>query len=137
MLKKSLIVVTLAALALGTTAVAQEVKAPVSPSPVKRTIIGKIEVPGANYEVITAMVEIAPGFKAGRHFHPGIVDFQVLDGEFWLAPDGQPEKTYKAGESHEISMKAIHNEGSVGTGWAKLVVTYVVEKGQPLVNPVK
>jgi quercetin dioxygenase-like cupin family protein len=136
MLKKSLIVATLAAFALGG-AVAQEVKAPVSPSPVKRTIIGKIELPGANYEVITAMVEIAPGFKAGRHFHPGIVDFQVLDGEFWLAPDGQPEKTYKAGESHEIPMKAIHNEGSVGTGWAKLVVTYVVEKGQPLVNPVK
>src|SRR5471030_1694721 len=44
---------------------AQEVKTPVSPSPIKRTIIGKIEVPGANYEVITAMVEIAPGFKAG------------------------------------------------------------------------
>ena len=72
MLKKSLIVAMLAALALGG-AIAQEVKAPVSPSPVKRTIIGKIEVPGANYEVITAMVEIAPGFKAGRHFHPGIV----------------------------------------------------------------
>jgi hypothetical protein len=74
MLKKTLIVATLAALELGGIAIAQEVKAPVSPSPVKRTVIGKIEVPGSNYEVITAMVELAPGFRAGRHFHPGIVD---------------------------------------------------------------
>jgi quercetin dioxygenase-like cupin family protein len=134
-MKKSILAVTLAALALGGFALAQP--APVSPSPVKRDIIGKVEVPGSNYETITAIVEIAPGFKAGRHFHPGIVDFQVLEGEFWLAQDGQPEKTYKAGEKYEIPMKAIHNEGSTGSDPAKLVVTYVVEKGQPLVNPIK
>jgi hypothetical protein len=34
-------------------------------------------------------------------------------------------------------MKAIHNEGAVGSGPAKLVATYVVEKGQPMVQPVK
>ena len=34
-------------------------------------------------------------------------------------------------------MKAIHNEGSVGAGPVKLIAVYVVEKGQPLVNPVK
>jgi quercetin dioxygenase-like cupin family protein len=136
MLKKSLIVATLAAFALGG-AIAQEVKAPVSPSPVKRTMIGKIEVPGGQYEVITAMVEIAPGFKAGRHFHPGIVDFQVLDGQFMLTPDGQPETVYTAGQSHEIPMKEIHNEGAVGDKPAKLIVVYMVEKGQPLVQPVK
>jgi quercetin dioxygenase-like cupin family protein len=99
MLKKPLIIATLAALALGGPAFAQQ-NPPVSPSPVKRTIVGKVEVPGADYEVITALVEIAPGFKAGRHFHPGIVDFPVLDGQFLLAPDGQPEKVFNAGESH-------------------------------------
>ncbi len=41
-------------------------QAQVQPSPIKRTPIGKIDVPGSNYEVITALVEIAPGFKAGR-----------------------------------------------------------------------
>jgi quercetin dioxygenase-like cupin family protein len=136
LLKKSLIVATLAAFALGG-AIAREVKAPVSPSPVKRTMIGKIEVPGGQYEVVTAIVEIAPGFKAGRHFHPGIVDFQVLDGQFMQAPDGQPETVYTAGQSHEIAMKVIHNEGAVGDKPAKLIVVYMVEKGQPLVQPVK
>ncbi len=73
-------------------AFAQQQPSPVQPAPVKRTLLGKVEVPGANYDVVTAMVEIAPGFKAGRHNHPGTVQAQVLDGEFWLALDGQPEK---------------------------------------------
>jgi quercetin dioxygenase-like cupin family protein len=143
MLKKSLIVATLAALALGGVALALDTAAiaqqnpPVSPSPIKRTPIGKTEVPGANYEVISATVEIAPGFKAGRHFHPGIVQARVTDGEFWIALDGQPEKTYTAGQSFEVPMKAIHNEGALGSTPAKLIAVYVVEKGQPLVNPVK
>ena len=136
MLKKSIVIATLAALALGTAALAQN--PPVSPSPIKRTVVGKVEVPGSNYETITAIVEIAPGFKAGRHFHPGLVFAQVTEGEFWLAPDGKPEKVYKNGETLTLSEKQIHNEGNTsGDKWVKLVATYVVEKGQPLVQPVK
>ncbi len=135
MLKKSIVIATLAALALGGAALAQN--APVSPSPIKRTPIGKTEVPGGQYEVISATVEIAAGFKAGRHFHPGIVQAQVVEGEFWLALDGQPEKTYKAGEALEVPMKAVHNEGAAGDKPVKLIAVYVVEKGQPLVTPVK
>lgn len=136
-MKKVLVLTTLAALALGGAAFAQQQATPVQPSPIKRNLVGKIEVPGSNYEVVTALVEIAPGFKAGRHFHPGIVQAQVTEGEFWLQIDGQPEKTFKAGQNVELPMKAIHNEGAVGTTPAKLVAVYVVEKGQPLVTPVK
>ena len=134
-LKKSLLLATLAALAVGGAVYAQN--PPVSPSPVKRTIISKIEVPGSNYEVTTAILEIAPGFKAGRHFHPGIVSGNVLEGEFWLALDGQPEQTLTVGKSAVIADKAIHNEGATGTVPMKAVVTYVLEKGQPLIIPVK
>jgi quercetin dioxygenase-like cupin family protein len=135
--KRTLITIAAtAALAIGSAALAQQ-NPPVSPSPVKRTIVGKAEVPGSNYEAITAIVEIAPGFKAGRHFHPGVVYGQVLEGEFWLAVDGQPEKTIKAGEPINLAMKAVHNEGAVGSTPLKLVATYVVEKGEPLVIPVK
>jgi quercetin dioxygenase-like cupin family protein len=136
MLKKSLIAATLAAFAFGGFALAQQ-NPPVAPSPVKRTIISKIEMPGTNYEVLTAMLEIAPGFKAGRHFHPGIVTGYILEGEFWLALDGQPEKTYTAGQTVEVPLKAIHNEGSVGTVPVKAVITYVLEKGQPIATLIK
>ena len=137
MLKKSILVAALAAFAVAGAAFAQQEKAPVSPSPVKRTIVGKVDVPNSNYEAITAVVEIAPGFKAGRHLHPGVVFAQVEQGEFWLALDGQPEKTFKAGEQLTLPMKAIHNEGATGSTPLKLITTYVVEKGQPLVQPVK
>ena len=135
--KKAVIAAALTALLLGGAAFAQQQASPVAPSPVKRTVVGKVEVPGSNYEAVTATVEIAPGFKAGRHLHPGVVFALVTEGEFWLALDGQPEKTYKAGEQFTLPMKAVHNEGAVGATPMKLIATYVVEKGQPLVIPVK
>jgi quercetin dioxygenase-like cupin family protein len=137
MYKKSLLFAAPLALALIGAALAQQTGAPLQPSPVKRTPIGKADVPGSNYEVITAMVELAPGFKAGRHRHPGSVMGQVLEGEFMLAIDGQPEKTVTAGQSLEVPNGAIHNEGAVGAKPAKLIAVYVVEKGKPLVEPVK
>jgi quercetin dioxygenase-like cupin family protein len=135
MLKKLGLFAVLAAIAFAVPAAAQQ--APVAPSPVKRTPIGKVEVPGSNYEVITAMVEIQPGFKAGRHTHPGTVQAQVLEGEFMIQFDNQPEKTFKAGQSLEVPNAAIHNEGAVGSAPVKLIAVYVVEKGKPLVSPVK
>ena len=137
MSKKLVILAAAFGLALASSVYAQQQAAPMSPSPVKRTIVGKVEVPGANYEVITAVVEIAPGFKAGRHLHPGDVFYQVTDGEFWVAIDGQPEKTVKAGEQGLVPAKAVHNEGAAGDKAVKLIATYVVEKGQALVQPVK
>jgi quercetin dioxygenase-like cupin family protein len=133
MLRTTLLSAALAVLVLAGHAYAQT--APVQPPPVKRTLIGKIEVPGSNYEVVTALVEIVPGFKAGRHSHPGTVQAQVLEGEFMLALDGQPEKTFKAGQSLEVPNAAIHNEGAVGSAPTKLIAVYVVEKGKPLVQP--
>jgi len=128
-------IAALAIIAFAAPAAAQQ--APVAPSPVQRTPIGKTEVPGSNYEVVTAIVTIQPGFKAGRHNHPGVVQAQVLEGEFMLQLDGEPEKVFKAGQSLEVPDKAIHNEGAVGSVPAKLIAVYVVEKGKPLVNPIK
>jgi quercetin dioxygenase-like cupin family protein len=139
MLKKSIIHM-LAVLAIGGAALAQSPpqNPPLSPSPMKRTVIAKVAaVPNSNYEVTTAMVEIAPGFKAPRHLHPGIVDAYVIEGEFWLAIDGQPEKTFTASQSLEVPDHAIHAEGAVGDKPSKLFAIYVLEKGQPMVVPVK
>jgi quercetin dioxygenase-like cupin family protein len=133
MLRKAIVAIALLALSIVTPALAQQ--APVQPSPVKRTILQRADVPGTNLEVIYATVEIAAGFKAGRHSHPGVVMAQVVEGEFWLAPDGQPEKTYKAGESLTVPSGVVHNEGAGSGGAVKLNAVYVVEKGKPLASP--
>jgi quercetin dioxygenase-like cupin family protein len=135
--KLSLLVAAPLALALIGVAIAQQTTAPVQPSPVKRTPIGKVEVPGSNYEVITAVVELQPGFKAGRHTHPGSVMGQVIEGELMIAIEGQPEKIVKAGQSVEVPDGAIHDEGPVGLNPVKIIAVYVVEKGKPLVTLVK
>jgi quercetin dioxygenase-like cupin family protein len=133
----SLLVAAPLVLALTGAAIAQQATAPVQPTPVKRTPVGKIEVPGSNYEVITAVVELQPGFKAGRHTHPGSVMGQVVEGELMIAIEGQPEKIVKAGQSVEVPNGAIHDEGPVGPNPVKIIAVYVVEKGKPLVQPVK
>ncbi len=105
-----------------------------TPPPVKRNILQRADVPGTNLEVIYATVEIAANFKAGRHTHPGVVMAQVTDGEFWYAPDGQPEKVYHTGEALTVPSGTIHNEGGMDKG-AKLAVIYVLEKGKPIASP--
>jgi quercetin dioxygenase-like cupin family protein len=113
---------------------AQPQPSPVQPSPIKRTILQRADVPGTNLEIIYATVEIAPGFKAGRHNHPGVVIGHVAEGDFWLHVDGQSERVLHAGESVALADRAIHNEGATDKP-VKLNAVYVVEKGKPLASP--
>jgi quercetin dioxygenase-like cupin family protein len=113
---------------------AQPQPSPVQPSPVKRTILQRADAPGTNLEIIYAAVEIAAGFKAGRHNHPGVAMAQVLEGGFWRHVDGQPEQVLHAGESVAVPDRAIHNEGASEKP-VKLIAVYVVERGKPLVSP--
>src|SRR5262245_28696649 len=132
MSRNSLVLAVVLALGLMAPLAAQQ--APVQPSPVKRTILQRADVPGTNLEMIYATVEIAPGFKAGRHSHPGVVMAQVVEGDFWLHFDGQSEQVLHVGESKAFPDRAIHNEGATDKP-VKLNVVYVVEKGKPLVSP--
>ena len=133
MLRKSLLVGSVTIALLGGLALAQQ--APIQPSPVKRTLLGKVEVPGSNYEVVFGITELAAGFKSGRHSHPGLVMAYVAEGEFWYHVDGQPEKIYKVGESLQLPHSAVHNEGAAGSNPVKVMAVFVVEKGKPMVQP--
>jgi len=113
---------------------AQQQTTPVPTPAVKRTALQKVEVPGSNYEVVLGIAEFMPNAKVLRHSHPGTVLAYVMEGEFFVAPDGQPERTYKAGESLQVPDRAIHSEGTTDKP-AKVMAVYVVEKGKPLVQP--
>ena len=132
MLKVSLLAsATMVALA----GLAHAQQAPLQPSPVKRTPLGKVDVPGSNYEVVFGITELAPGPKSGRHSHPGPVLVYVAEGEFVYLIDGQAEKTYKVGEAFQVPHGAIHAEGASGNDPVKVMAVFVVEKGKPLVQP--
>ena len=102
---------------------------------VTRTILQRGDVPqeGAR-EVVLGSAEIAGGGSTGRHSHHGPETGYVLEGMTLLEIDGEPPKVLKAGDSYYIPAGKVHNAKSVG-GTARVVATYVVEKGKPLTVP--
>ena len=96
-----------------------------------RTIVGRGDVSVTGREAVVARVELAPGAKAGRHTHPGDEISYVVEGDATLLIDGQPPKTYKAGESFVIPAGTIHDAHNTTGAPVKLVGVYVVEKGKP------
>jgi quercetin dioxygenase-like cupin family protein len=88
-----------------------------------------LSVPGR--EMIQNRVEIGPEAPAIRHKHPGEEIIYVLEGTLEYAIDGQPAKTYGAGEALMVPAETVHAVKNVGSGNAAEVATYIVEKGKP------
>jgi quercetin dioxygenase-like cupin family protein len=105
-------------------------------SNIKRIPLQKFDVPGTQYETVIGIAEVAPNVLIGRHTHPGPESGYMLEGEMVLMIDGQPEKPLKAGDSYQIPAGAVH-DGKSGPKGAKVIATYVVEKGKPLASPAK
>jgi quercetin dioxygenase-like cupin family protein len=130
MLNRSFVPLAVAALSIAGFAHAQQPAA----SAIKRTPLGKVDVPGSDYQVVFGIAELTAGLKTGRHEHPGPLIVYVAEGEFWYAIDGQPERVYKAGESFQVPERAVHNEGAAGATSAKVMAVYIVKKGEPFVQ---
>jgi len=107
---------------------------PAAPQTIKRSLLQKFDVPGPNYETVLGLAEIMPNANIGRHTHPGIEGGYLIEGELVIMVEGQPPKTYKAGESWQLPPGAVH-DAKAGSGGAKVIVSYVVEKGKPLATP--
>jgi quercetin dioxygenase-like cupin family protein len=101
----------------------------------KRTVVqqGDLSVPGR--ELIQAVVDFQPGGTPGRHTHAGEEVGYVLDGTLLVEQDGKPPVTLKAGGAFLIPAGTIHNATNTGSGSAKILATYIVEKGKPLATP--
>jgi quercetin dioxygenase-like cupin family protein len=93
-------------------------------------------VPGSQYETVIGMAEIVPNVNIGRHTHPGPESGYMVEGDMVLLIEGQPERLVKTGESYQVPAGAIHDARSGARG-AKVVATYVVEKGNPLASAAK
>ena len=94
-----------------------------------------LSVPGR--EVIQVTVAFAPGAAAAKHKHPGEEIVYAIEGEMEYQLEGKPPVTIKAGEVLFIPYGTPHAVKNVGKGHASELATYVVEKGKPLLVPVK
>ena len=91
----------------------------------------------ADRHAVQALAEFVPGGAAGRHTHPGEELGYVMEGTLQLEVAGQPPRTLKAGETFFIPAGVVHDGKNVGSGPAKVLATYIVEKGKPVASPAK
>ena len=101
---------------------------------IKRTPLQKFDVPGTNYETVIGMAEIVPNVNIGKHTHPCPESGFMLEGDMTLLVDGQPPLEVKTGESYKVPPGSAH-DAKTGAKGAKVIATYVVEKGKPLASP--
>lgn len=93
-----------------------------------------LSIPGR--EVVQATIALAPGVTAPDHSHPGEEIIYVLEGTFEYRVSGRPIRL-KPGGVLFIPAGAIHSAKNIGTGNAVELATYIVEKGRPLIVPVR
>ena len=86
---------------------------------------------------VQVVAEFVPGGVAGKHTHPGEELGYVLEGTLELQVAGQPPRTLKAGETFFVPAGVVHDGKNVGSGPAKVLATYIVEKGKPVASPAK
>jgi quercetin dioxygenase-like cupin family protein len=104
---------------------------------VKRTELQRHDLSVPGREVIQMRVEIDAGVTLPMHSHPGEEIVYVLEGTWDFQVEGKGTRTLKAGDVAFVPAGVQHGVKNVGSSAGSVLVTYVVEKGKPLVIPAK
>ena len=104
---------------------------------VKRTELQRHDLSTPGREMVQVRVEVDPGVALPVHTHPGEEVVYILDGTWEYQIEGKDMMTLKAGDVAFVPAGTKHSAKNVGSGKGAAVATYIVEKGKPLVVPVK
>jgi quercetin dioxygenase-like cupin family protein len=113
------------------------VSAPVHAQSSKRTELTKGELTGKDMQIIVGTVEVPPGASGVLHTHPGEEAYYVIDGATAVLPDGKP-LVFEAGTA-KINVRDVPHGAFTVTGekTLKLLTVHIVDKGKPMMTPVK
>jgi quercetin dioxygenase-like cupin family protein len=103
----------------------------------KRVELQRGDLSVAGREAIMARADFDPDGIVGRHTHPGEEMGIILEGTMQLEIDGKPPLISKAGDVYFIPAGVVHSAKNIGKTQAKVLATYIVEKGKPLASPAK
>jgi len=92
-------------------------------------------LPDIGREGVEMSIEIPAGASSARHTHPGDDFGYVVEGTIVLQVDGHPPLTVSAGQTFFTARGQVHNARNIGTTTAKVVDTYIIDRGQPVVIP--
>ena len=89
-------------------------------------------IPGR--EIVQVLTEIPPGVESGWHTHPGEEVGYIVAGTVEMRIEGKPSLTLHAGDGFLMPPGTPHNARDLGPGTGRMLSTYIVETGQPLVT---
>ena len=114
---------------------AAHAQAPAKP-PAKRTVLQQTDVStAAPQETIFGTVEIAPGSGNPFHTHFGTEIGYVLQGHIRIEKKGEAPQELGPGQSFLIPRGVVHRSVLLGDEPVKLVNSWVVDRGKPLLTP--
>ena len=124
------------AIALAALALSQPASSAQGPEVVRKVLM-QHDLPMPGWTEALVAVEIPVGGREGRHTHPGPAIVYVQEGAITLDYEGQPTKTYKAGETFYVDTGKVHEGINMGNVPARAIASFVTAKGQPLTTQSK
>ena len=108
---------------------------PVPPSPPPTSVpIVTYDVPqdkgGQEVQILKRTFPV--GSSSGWHVHPGVETAYLLSGEMLLEMAGRQPMRLRAGDSFTAPRGVAHNGRNPGKIPARMVITYVIDKGAPV-----
>ena len=126
----------LAVIILGLAALPISATGASAPNTIRKLLI-QHDLPIPGYVAGIASVEVPPGGREGRHTHPGPLYVYVQDGAITVETEGQPTRSYKAGDTFFIEGGRTHEGINYGSVTYKSLTSFVIPKGQPLATQVR
>lgn len=136
-MKRTQTIAWIVTIAAALTTLAVSAQQPTPQTGFRRTPVQQGDLTIAGREVVQAVAEIQPGAESGRHTHPGDEAGYIIDGTVTIEIQGKPAMTKKAGEGFIIPAGTVHNARNTSKASAKVLATYIIEKGKPPVTPVQ
>jgi len=102
-----------------------------------RTDLQRHDLSAPGREVVQVRVDFDPGYVAPRHTHYGEEIIYVIEGTLEYQIGDKPPVTVKAGDVLFVPAGTVHSVKNIGSVNGAELATYVVERGKPLITPVK
>ncbi len=81
------------------------------------------------------LVEFPPGSQLSRHTHPGDELAFVLQGTLEILAEGREPRRVSTGDTFHNPRGLIHWARNAGDTPVRLAITFIVDKGKPVVQP--
>jgi quercetin dioxygenase-like cupin family protein len=91
-----------------------------------------IDMSGPPQTVVFLERQLDKGQSSGLHIHHGVEMNVLIEGEVRVTVGDAPPRDMHPGDSILIPREVPHEAVNTGDGPARIVITYVVDKGRPL-----